>query len=403
MAMNTEQLNQAFDNFTRASQSLESYYGLLQDRITYLTKELESKNHQLNRALAEAEQSKDYLNAVLYNLEEAIVVVDPRDQVTILNRSAEELLGLNPGTSVGKSFSALDFSLADEGPETLLTVHGKKYTVIVSHSNVVDAAGLLRGRVVLIKDITRLRELEVQQERNQRLISMGEMAVKIVHEIRNPLCSIELFASMLEQELADTQHRDLARGISTGIGNLNSILTNMLLFARPRKPAFRTVELESVIRESQNMLAPLLSSRKIRLERSSIPCSISGDGELLKQVFMNILINAAQAMPDGGVIKIAMTNSSTQAVVHIADSGYGIAPENVEKIFDPFFTTKDSGTGLGLAITSKIMQAHKGAITVRSEPGTGSTFSLWFPLEEVGNSSALHAEQHAAVSSGIHS
>jgi len=401
--MNTEQLNQAFDNFTRASQSLESYYGLLQDRITYLTKELESKNHQLNRALAEAEQSKDYLNAVLYNLEEAIVVVDPRDQVTILNRSAEELLGLNPGTSVGKSFSALDFSLADEGPETLLTVHGKKYTVIVSHSNVVDAAGLLRGRVVLIKDITRLRELEVQQERNQRLISMGEMAVKIVHEIRNPLCSIELFASMLEQELADTQHRDLARGISTGIGNLNSILTNMLLFARPRKPAFRTVELESVIRESQNMLAPLLSSRKIRLERSSIPCSISGDGELLKQVFMNILINAAQAMPDGGVIKIAMTNSSTQAVVHIADSGYGIAPENVEKIFDPFFTTKDSGTGLGLAITSKIMQAHKGAITVRSEPGTGSTFSLWFPLEEVGNSSALHAEQHAAVSSGIHS
>ncbi len=402
MAMNVEQLNQAFDNFTRASQSLESYYGLLQDRITYLTKELENKNHQLNRALAEAEQSKDYLNAVLYNLEEAIVVVDPRGQVTMLNRSAEKLLGLDPGTSAGKSFSALDFSLADEGPETMLTVKGKKYTVIVSHSNVVDAAGLSRGRVVLIKDITRLRELEVQQERNQRLISMGEMAVKIVHEIRNPLCSIELFASMLEKELVDTQHRDLAQGISTGIGNLNAILTNMLLFARPRRPSFRSVELESVILESQNMLAPLLNSRRVTIERATAPCSIMGDAELLKQVFMNIIMNAVQAMPDGGVIQITTASSNNQVAVNITDNGGGIAPENVEKIFDPFFTTKDSGTGLGLAITSKIMQAHKGAITVRSESGKGSTFSLWFSLEETGNGTLARAELSAPVLSGTH-
>jgi len=409
MQMNVEKLNEAFDNFTRASQSLESYYGHLQDRIAYLTKELKSKNQRLNQALAEAEQSKDYLNAVLYNLEEAIIVVEPDDGIAMMNRSAEKLFCTTSAEAAGKLFSELDFTLSREGSETMLTVKRKKYTVIVSHSNIVDAAGWLRGNVILIKDITRLRDLEVQHERNQRLISMGEMAVKIVHEIRNPLCSIELFASMLEKELADTQHRDLAQGISTGISNLNTILTNMLFFARPRKPVFKTLDLEETVKASLSMLAPLLSSRKISVEHSTIPCFIQGDAELLKQVFINIIMNAVQAMPEGGVIGITMTHAANGVTVHIADNGEGIAPENVEKIFDPFFTTKDSGTGLGLAITSKIMQAHDGAITVQSEASQGSTFCLMFPLVAMPvycdagtlDNIATTVEKSLVISSGI--
>jgi len=380
--MNAIKLNEAFHNFTQASQSLESYYGLLRDRIAYLTTELENKNCQLKQALAEAEQTKDYLNAVLYNLEEAIVVVDPDDGIAMMNRSAEKLFAITAEEAAGKLFSELNFSFTREGADITLTVKDKRYSVIVSHSNVVDSHGWLRGSVVLIKDITRLRELEVQHERNQRLISMGEMAVKIVHEIRNPLCSIELYASMLEKELVNTEHQDLAQGISTGINNLNTILTNMLFFARPRKPAFKAIRLEEAIDESVGMLGPLLNTRKVRIERSITPCRIEGDRELLKQVFMNLIMNAVQAMPDGGVIAIRMTIRKNEVVVDIADSGEGIAPENVEKIFDPFFTTKDSGTGLGLAITSKIMQAHDGTITVRSDAGIGSTFSLCFPLND---------------------
>lgn len=400
--MNVDKLNEAFQNFTKASQSLESYYEALQDRIKYLTTELEHKNQQLNQALAETEQSKDYLNAILYNLEEAIVVVDPDDKITLMNRSAEELLKITAAESAGKEFSGLDFSLARDGAETTLSVQGRKYTVIMSHSDVVDAAGCLRGSVVLLKDITRLRELEVQHERNQRLISMGEMAVKIVHEIRNPLCSIELFASMLEKELVHTEHKDLAQGISTGIGNLNTILTNMLFFARPRRPALKTIALEAAVHEAVNMLAPLLQSRKIKLESTLVPCAIKGDAELLKQVFMNIIINAVQAMPDGGAITIAMTKSPGSVTVEVTDSGEGIAPENVEKIFDPFFTTKDSGTGLGLAITSKIMQAHDGYIKARSEKGKGSTFSLQFPREAdlAGSDAASEPIQTAVANKG---
>jgi signal transduction histidine kinase len=380
--MNVEKLNEAFHNFTRASQSLESYYGLLQDRIEHLTRELELKNGQLNQALAEAEQSKDYLNAVLYNIEEAIVVVDPEDRITMMNRSAERLLGLRARDAEGTAFSRLDLSLTRQGADTTLTAKGKKYSVIVSHSNVVDAAGRTRGRVSLIKDITRLRELETRHERNQRLISMGEMAAKIVHEIRNPLCSIELYASMLEKDLADTEQRELAQGISTGTANLNTILTNMLFFARPRRPSFNIIDLEETVHESLGMLAPLLNSRKVTVLRSTAACGIRGDAELLKQVFLNIIMNAVQAMPEGGLIEVSMTTNDDKVMVDITDHGEGIAQENAEKIFDPFFTTKDAGTGLGLAITSQIMQAHDGYITVRSEAGQGSTFSLLFPVEE---------------------
>lgn len=379
MSMNVEKLNEAFHNFTRASQSLESYYGMLQDRIAYLTKELELKNRQLNQALAETEQTKDYLNAVLYSLEEAIVVTDPQDLITMMNRSAETLLCLPFAQAQGKEFAGLPVSITREGSETMLAVQGKKYAVIISHSSVQDAAGVLRGKVVLIKDITRLRELELQHERNQRLISMGEMAAKIVHEIRNPLCSIELYATMLEQSLAGTQHQEMASGISTGIGNLNTILSNMLFFARPRRPSLRAIELEATINEAVGMLGPLLQTRKVTVSQATSPCRINGDPELLKQVFMNIIMNAVQAMPDGGEITLTMATRDGDVIVDIADRGEGIAAENVEKIFDPFFTTKDSGTGLGLAITSQIMRAHDGAITVQSEIGKGSTFTLSFP------------------------
>jgi signal transduction histidine kinase len=376
---NVDRLSEAFQNFSTASKSLETSYGLLQDRVAYLTTELEVRNRQLGEALDEAERNKDYLNAVLYNLEEAIVVVDPAGEVSLMNRSAEALLRTPLAAVLGKPFAALDIRVTGEDTETLLEAGGKRYQVIISRSDVVDPGGCLRGRVILIKDITRLRELELRHERNQRLIAMGEMAAKLVHEIRNPLCSIELFSSMLEKELTTTAHRDLARGISAGIGSLNNILTNMLFFARPNKSALKPIRLDQVIADAIGLLTPLMASRKVTIAASLAEFGLCGDAELLKQVLMNILINAAQAMPEGGDIDIAMAQGPDGLSVLITDTGAGIARENLEKIFDPFFTTKDDGTGLGLVIASTIMQATGGYITAASEPGQGSTFTLHFP------------------------
>ncbi len=381
--MSVELLSEAFQNFTKASKTLETYYELLQDRVRYLTHELEKKNKELQSALADAERNKDYLNAILYNLEEAIIVVDPEDKVMMLNKSAEEILCISLSEVTGKTFNNLDFSIIRNNPETTLLVKEKKYIIILSYSPIVDSNGSLRGKVILIKDITRLRELEVQHERNQRLIAMGEMAAKIVHEIRNPLCSIQLFSSMLEDELDNMPHKELVRGISSGINNLNNILTNMLLFARPHKPSMKRVQLDKVIEDSFVMFIPLIRSRNVLLKKSIRRCEIFGDEELLKQVFINMIMNAIQAISKGyGELSITIKDINTSIIVDVKDNGEGIKSRDLEKIFNPFFTTKDTGTGLGLTIASTIMQAHGGYIKVYSEEGKGSTFSLYFLKKE---------------------
>lgn len=384
--MDVELLNEAFQSFTTASRSLETYYEALQEKVRHLTAELETKNKQLNAALADAEKSKDYLNAILYNLEEAIIVVDPYDKITMLNKSAEDLLCLQPQDAAGKEFSTLDFSITGEEAETFLSVKGKKYNIILSRSLVVDSEGLSRGSVILIKDITRLRELELHHERNQRLIAMGEMAATIVHEIKNPLCSIELFASMLEKDLADTKHKELAIGISTGISNLNNIMTNMILFAKPHKPALKAISLDGVLEESISMCMPFADSGDVKISKTVFASEISGDRELLKQVFMNIIINAIHSMSGGGRVDVAMRKAEGFVIVDIKDNGVGIKHGIIEKIFDPFFSTKDNGTGLGLAIAAKIMQAHGGYIEVDSEENEGSDFGLYFPEGPVDDS-----------------
>lgn len=380
--MSVELLSEAFQNFTKASRSLETYYELLQEKVRYLTNELEKKNKELQTALSDAERNKDYLNAILYNLEEAIIVVDPEDRVTMLNKSAEDLLGISRSEAVGKVFNNLHFLISKNNSETILTVTGRQYSIILSHSTIVDSRGSSRGSVVLIKDITRLRELEIQQERDQRLKAMGEMATRIVHEIRNPLCSVQLFSSMLESELQNTPHKELARGISTGISSLNTILTNMLLFARPHKPSSKKIPIDRVVEESVVILIPLIRARNIELKKSLHRYEVLGDGELLKQVFINVILNAVQALPNGGDLNITMEESAASVIVHVKDNGLGIDSADIEKIFNPFFTTKDTGTGLGLTIASQIMQAHGGYIKVHSGEDRGTTFSLYFLRQE---------------------
>lgn len=383
--MDTAKLTEAFYNFATASKSLETYYNLLQERVQYLTTELEHKNKELHIALKEAEKNRDYLDAILYNLEEAIIVLDHNERVNMINKAASKLLQSEPENLMGKPFSDLEFTIAEDGHDIILNAKGRSYNVILSHSKIKDSKGFLQGSVILIKDISKLRELEIQQERNQRLIAMGKMAAKIVHEIRNPLCSIELFATMLEKEIQDPSLKGLAKGISTGISNLNNILTNMLFFARPHRPSMKNICIRKVIEESIQMLSALIETRDVRIEKALTDTVIPCDPELIKQVIMNLIVNAIQAMTPRGVIKInsfeERSNGKEELIIDITDSGMGIKKEHLETIFDPFFSTKDRGTGLGLTIASKIMQSHGGFIKVKSEEGKGSTFSLHFPLK----------------------
>ncbi|MCG6550875.1 MAG: ATP-binding protein [Candidatus Magnetominusculus sp. LBB02] len=376
-------LNDAFQNFMLASQSLEHMYQQLKDRVVYLTGELEQKNKLLEKALYDTEEAEDYLKGILESLSESIIVLDPSGNVTMFNRAAQILTGLSAADVIGRPFNALGIKFEDEGADTFMKTRKKQHNVFMSRSNVSDSRGFVRGQVIMIQDMTRMKELESHQERNKRLIAMGEMAAQIVHEIRSPLCSIELYASMLENELGSAPQTNFAKGIYTGIRSLNNILTNMLFFAKPQKPVFHSSTLNPIVSETIFMLMPLVEARGIQFTRSE--CSdaqVLGDSELLKQVLMNVIINAIQAAGEGGEIFInECINDNKAAVVEVRDNGEGIDSENLERIFDPFFSTKEKGTGLGLAIASKIMLAHGGIIRAKSKKGKGSTFQIVLPLK----------------------
>ncbi|MHB1012146.1 MAG: sensor histidine kinase [Desulfobacteria bacterium] len=373
-------LNEAFSSFTVASGALEQYYEKLQETVRHLTIELRERNAQLKTALTEAETAKDNLRCVLQSMDEVVVVLDPDGNMTMANRAATEMLGPAVVDGVGKPLDSLGFSLGKCGADAVLVANGKRYDVIASRSNVVDPSGMVRGSVLLVRDVTKMKELESQFERNRRLIRMGEMAAKIVHEIRNPLCSIELYATMLESGLGDSEEAKLARGISSGIRSLNNILTNMLLFAKRQKPFLTRVDTAGIVDEALFLLEPMIGTRGVRIEKcvTGAPC-LDGDPELLKQVLLNVLLNAIHATPAEGRIRVAARGEDDAAVIEVSDEGEGIREEDRERIFDPFFSTKVKGTGLGLAITSRIMEAHGGFIRVRSEVGKGSVFALHFP------------------------
>jgi nitrogen fixation/metabolism regulation signal transduction histidine kinase len=384
-------LQEAFSTFTAASKSLEAYYQKLQEEVHYLTAVLEETNHRLSAALNRAEEAKDFLDGILQSLGEAIIVLDPQERVIKVNRAAEDLLDSTGALLMGRPLADLDFSIQEKGSDTILVTSRRKFQVICSRSSIRDSEGLIRGYVVLIKDISMIKELEIQRDRNKRLIAMGEMAAKLVHEIRNPLCSIELYASMLAGDLQETRHAELATGISQGIKSLNHVITNMHYFAIPQKPSFRWVDFQNIMNELIFMLRPLFEAKRIDLSKNlNGQTRLWGDGELIKQALLNILLNALEASPEEGAVQLNLKKGEQDGmIIEIKDHGPGIPLEYLERIFDPFFSCKEKGSGLGLSITANIMQAHGGSIKVKSDAEEGACFQLYFPMGDASESKSM--------------
>jgi signal transduction histidine kinase len=257
-------------------------------------------------------------------------------------------------------------------------------------SDLTDPAGAVAGTLHIIRDVTEMKLLEEQGKRGARLSAMGEMAVELAHEIRNPLGSIELFASLLEKELpSGSDPARWAENIRVGSRSLNNIVSNMLHFANPLSPAFAEVNLHEVIEEILRFTEPIMRQRDVTVEKdlAAAEPALYGDHELLKQMILNLVLNSMQAMPSRGMLLVR-----TREVDHlpggapcggfelqIKDSGVGIPAENLRRIFDPFFTTNRNGTGLGLSVVHQIVDKHSGFIKVESEVNVGTTFTIVLP------------------------
>jgi len=229
-----------------------------------------------------------------------------------------------------------------------------------------------------------LRKTEAQLIRSEKLAALGQLAAGIAHEIRNPLTSINILIHSLRERLPseNSQQEDL-KVIEEEIHRMNEIVDQFLRFAKPAPPFFEKTDVLSIVEETLQLLRLQAEKQRIAVEREfqTLPMILI-DPEQMKQAMLNLLLNAIQAMPEGGLLTLKGRNSEDGQWIHLSiqDSGMGISGEDIDKLFDPFFSTKEGGVGLGLSITHRIIDQHHGKIEVESSPGMGTLFTVWLPI-----------------------
>jgi PAS domain S-box-containing protein len=411
-------LEQGFAAFTQAAEKLQEGQKGLQLRVDELNLELEGKNRELERNLEEREKVKTYLSNIFESLPVGVFVTDLEGAITSVNRAGLEMIGAGAeavvGLSVNEVLEAELFSPDGGGPtpeadafdaDEPLTFHradGETLRLQLSLTRMMGEGRPL-GYIVNAQNVTLLKQLEEQAERRNRFTAMGEMAATIAHEIRNPLGSIELFASLVKKGLDDEEKLALMHHISSGIASMNHIISNVLEYTKPRPVNLRTLDLHRLLHEMGEFSRYMAEQNGVALEYDlgQGPVRVRGDEDLLRQVFHNLVLNAVQAMPEGGRVTFSsrlrtLTKARELArfgevpghdgaaldvlEVGVKDTGPGIPKEVQKKIFDPFFTTKARGTGLGLAIVHNIIEAHHATVDVVSGEGKGTEFIFMFPL-----------------------
>jgi two-component system, NtrC family, sensor kinase len=245
------------------------------------------------------------------------------------------------------------------------------------------------GRLIIMDDITERVSLEAQLSQADKLSSIGLLAAGVAHEVNTPLAVISSYTQMLSKQLqSDPQKASLLEKITRQTFRASEIVNNLLNFSRTSGAEFTDVDVNKIITDTLALLEHQFKTSRITVEdelADHLP-PIQGNTGRLQQVFLNLFLNAKDAMAGGGKLRV-VTSNGTGVSVAVSDTGSGIAPEHIARIYDPFFTTKNTpregqnrGTGLGLSVTYGIIQEHAGKIRVESRPGEGTTFFLDFPL-----------------------
>jgi signal transduction histidine kinase len=380
-------LHEAFRSFDDAAATLQQSYQTLTSRLEQLDVELADRNEALGRNLRANEELREHLTAIVESLSTGLLVLDTEGTITRCNQAGEQLLGLTRDEMMGCSLAAcLKEAHLDGDVYPLTTRHGA--TVALSQRALQTSEGHHAGNLVLIQDVTAVRELEDRLQRRNRLAAMGEMVGRIAHEIRNPLGSIELFASMLRRDLNGVPAlRGYAEHISSSVHMMNRLLTNLLVYTKPDCSHGKWHETEALMLDALTLAAHAVANTRIdiRLHVDPPAARIWCDAAQMKQVLLNLILNSIHAMPGSGTLTLSAMLAEEQATggpglrVSVSDTGSGIPAAQRSRIFDPFYTTRDEGTGLGLAIVHAIVEAHRGRIDVESVEGRGTTFTIALP------------------------
>ncbi len=357
----------------------------------------------LEQKVSEYERLKDFNENIVESINVGVMAVDLQDRIESWNSQMEVMYAQPRWQVVGRSLSEVfpaafveEFYRVRQNPGIrnlykfrLVTPTGDSRIVNVAMAPLVTRKFNVVGRLVIMDDITERIDLEVQLTQADKLSSIGLMAAGVAHEVNTPLAVISSYTQMLAKQLqSDPQKAAVLDKITKQTFRASEIVNNLLNFSRTTGTELTEISLNKVITDTLALLEHQFKVARIQVQtelNEKLP-SILGNAGRLQQVFLNLFLNAKDAMSGGGVLSVATLNGDSVSV-RVSDTGSGIAQEHIDRIYDPFFTTKTSGaegqnrgTGLGLSVTYGIIQEHAGQIRVESRPGAGTTFTLDFPL-----------------------
>jgi two-component system sensor histidine kinase HydH len=329
------------------------------------------------------------------NMPMGLVAMDRESRIIAFNQTAEFVLRKTAGEVIGQMAKDV---LPEACRDLLRTLEVEKQIIakeidcsltdgrtipLEVIATVLEEEDGARGVVVLFRDITEIKQLKKEIAQSQRLASLGSLAAGVAHEIRNPLSSIKGFATYFKERYRDNPDDSQTADIMVQeVDRLNRVIGQLLDYARPMTMNRRETAIQTVIQHALRMIESQAREKGvvIQTELQADVAALLIDPDRIKQVFLNLYLNAIGAMEGGGILSVALLSMTDRRIrIEVRDTGVGIDPKNLDRIFDPYFTTKSSGTGLGLAIVQKIIEAHRGEIQVASTPGLGTTVSVILP------------------------
>ena len=390
---------QAGDLDARAAIARNDEIGDLAQRFNRMADDLQMQLAQTAEHARTVQATRDYLAGILDHSADMIATTALDGTVVEFNAAAEHILGYARDAVVGRRSDALycDLELRDalydtvhsgrpvQGVETqLVRADGSRVDVELTMSPLRDAQGELLGAVCIGRDVTHAKALRRELIQAEKLASIGQVAAWITHQIRNYLGRMLMSAGALRPERADTVREQAYHDLNAGIADLGRLVGDLLDYSRTLTLHTTPIHIDAILDDLLKQLAGEPSAAAVRIVRdfaAHLP-ALAVDVFKLEQALGNVLRNAIQAMPDGGVLSIRTlpADGRSGVIVRIGDSGTGIQSSDPEAIFRPFYTTKAGGTGLGLALAQRIVQAHGGTITARNATDGGAVFDILLPV-----------------------
>ncbi len=343
---------------------------------------------------------KAFSDNVVENMPIGLIALDDHHRIAACNHIAESVLQLSVPDVMGKNaaqmlparlwevvkpFDELDHVIEEEIDCTI--ADGSVVPLEIGASILQDANGVFLGYILLFKDLTEVRSLRREIDKNQRLASLGRLAAGVAHEIRNPLSSIKGFATYFKERYPDApQDQKTANIMIAEVDRLNRVVGQLLEFARPIPVSPKLTSLQGLVDDSVRLIEQKAKEKQLTVKTlNSVKVDKTViDPDRINQVLLNLYLNAIESMEPGGELGVELSadEENHRIEIRVSDTGCGIPGEHLSRIFDPYFTTKSTGTGLGLAIAHNIMEAMGGKIISSSRPGKGTTFCITIPISD---------------------